>query len=81
MSTIAISLTQPLEIFVQRKLAEGYASPDEVARQALLRWMEEDEASLDATPPRLHEKLAEAAKGPFKPVDRRDIERILASVA
>lgn len=81
MSTIAISLTKPLETFVQRKLAEGYASADEVARQALLRWMEEDEADLDATPPRLHEKLAEAAQGPFKPVDRRDIERILASAA
>jgi hypothetical protein len=53
---------------------------DEVARQAFLRWMENDDESahLDARPPGIDGKIREAARSPLRPVDEGNIERILA---
>ncbi len=70
-----ITLTGPIEAFVQRQIAQGYRDGEEVARQALLRWMAEEAD----TPPCIQERLDEAARGSFKPGDRANIERIIAS--
>ena len=39
---MTVTLTPPIEAFIQRQLSPGYKDPDEVARQALLRWMSDD---------------------------------------
>ena len=44
-----ITMTKPIEEFIEHQLAKGYADAGEVTRQAFLRWMEEEE--LDAEPP------------------------------
>jgi len=67
-----ITVTKPIEEFINRQLTKGYADASEVARQALLRWMEEEE--FDADPPRLPEKLAEAREGQFRPYDPKRYE-------
>lgn len=64
-----------MEAFIQRQIAQGYSNEEEVARQALLRWMSEE----SDTPPRIQERLDEAAAGQFKAGDRSNIERIIAS--
>jgi Arc/MetJ-type ribon-helix-helix transcriptional regulator len=69
-----ITVTGPMEAFIQRQIAEGYRDGEEVARQALLRWMADE----GDTPPRIQERLDEAAKGRFKIGDRSNIERIIA---
>src|SRR5437762_3148997 len=48
-----ITMTKPIEEFIARQLAKGYADASEVARQAFLRWMEAEEFDLE--PPRLRE--------------------------
>jgi hypothetical protein len=58
-----ISITKPIENFINRQLAKGYVDAGEVARQALLRWMEDEE--FDPEPPHLHEKIREARRGEF----------------
>ena len=62
-----IAVTKPIEAFIERKLARGYKDASEVARQAFLRWMEEEEFDLD--PPRLQEKVDAARQGAFRPYD------------
>jgi Arc/MetJ-type ribon-helix-helix transcriptional regulator len=62
-----ITVTKPIEEFIERQLAKGYSDANEVARQAFLRWMEDEE--FDGNPPRLDEKLTEARQGPFRPFD------------
>ena len=62
-----ITVTKPIEQFIQEQLARGYADVNEVARQAFLRWMEEDD--FEADPPNLRDKLAEARRGRFHPHD------------
>lgn len=64
-----------MEAFIQRQIAQGYSNEEEVARQALLRWMSEE----SDTPPRIQERLDEAAAGQFKAGDRASIQRIIAS--
>jgi len=59
-----IALTKPIEEFIQRKIEKGYANPNEVARQAFLRWMEEEESE---SPPGLCDKLEQARQGEFSP--------------
>lgn len=64
------------------KTAIEQLSPMERAELEALVWpkfgaSEADEAE---TPPRIREKLAEAARGRFLPGDRANIERILASL-
>jgi Arc/MetJ-type ribon-helix-helix transcriptional regulator len=56
-----ITVTKPIEEFIAQQLAKGYADTSEVARQAFLRWMEEEE--FDAEPPRLQEKIEAARQG------------------
>ena len=82
-STIAINVSKPIEEFIQRKVAAGYPNVDEVARQAFLRWMENDDESahIDARPPGIDEKMREAARSPLRKVDEGRIERIMAGVA
>ena len=72
-----ITVTKPIEEFIQQQLAKGYAYADEVARQAFLRWMEEEE--FDAEPPRLREKLEAARQGKFRPYDPQSYDALLAS--
>jgi len=70
-----ITVTSPMQAFIQRQIAQGYRDAEEVARQALLRWMAEE----DDTPPRIQDRLNEAAAGSFKTSNRGNIERIIAS--
>lgn len=70
-----LTLTGPIEAFIQRQLTQGYKDADEVARQALLRWMAEE----SDTPPNIQPRLDEAAEGRFIPGDRANIERIIAA--
>jgi Arc/MetJ-type ribon-helix-helix transcriptional regulator len=62
-----ITVTKPIEDFIKDQLAKGYANESEVARQAFLRWMAEEE--FDAEPPRLREKLEAARRSKFRPYD------------
>jgi Arc/MetJ-type ribon-helix-helix transcriptional regulator len=59
-----ITVTKPIEEFITRQVEKGYADASEVARQAFLRWMEEED--FDADPPSLREKLDEARAGKFR---------------
>lgn len=70
-----LTLTRPIEAFIERQLAQGYRDAEEVARQALLRWMAED----SDTPPGIETKLQEASQGRFVQGDRSAIERIIAA--
>jgi len=70
-----VTLTGPIEAFVQRQLAQGYKDGEEVARQALLRWMAEE----SDTPHHIQSRLDEAAQGRFIPGDRSNIERIVTA--
>ena len=70
-----LTLTGPIESFIQRQIGQGYKDGEEVARQALLRWMA-DEAD---TPPLIQARLDEAAAGRFVPGNRDSIERIIAT--
>jgi len=72
-----ITVTKPIEEFIKQQLAKGYADASEVARQAFLRWMEEEEFAPD--PPRLREKLEAARQGKFRPYDARTYDALLAS--
>jgi Arc/MetJ-type ribon-helix-helix transcriptional regulator len=69
-----VSLTSPMESFIQRQIAQGYRDGEEVTRQALLRWMSEE----GETPPHIQVRLDEAAAGRFQRGDRSTIERIIA---
>ena len=72
-----VTLTPPLEQFIRHQLGRGYASPEEVVRAALIRWMDEAEE----TPPHLGEKLREAGTSDFQESDPRCVDRILATLA
>ena len=72
-----IKVTKPIEDFIERQVAKGYADANEVARQALLRWMEEEE--FDPEPPQLLEKLAAARQGSFRPHNPQTYDTLLAS--
>jgi len=72
-----ITVTKPIEEFINRQLTKGYADASEVARQALLRWMEEEEFVPD--PPRLREKLDAARQGKFRQYDAMTYDALLAS--
>lgn len=73
--TMQVTLTGPIEAFIQRQVAQGYKDADEVARQAFLRWMSEE----SETPPHIQTRLDEAAAGRFIPGDRSNIQRIIAA--
>jgi Arc/MetJ-type ribon-helix-helix transcriptional regulator len=60
-----ITVAKPIEEFIQRQLDRGYADAGEVARQALLRWMDEEE--FDSDLPGLASKMAQAREGEFRP--------------
>lgn len=77
LKAVKITLTKPIEDFIKQQLAKGYSDPGEVARQALLRWME-DEAGEEQLP-RLHEKIAEARQGPFRPFDPQRYDALVDS--
>lgn len=70
-----LTLTGPIEAFIQRQIAQGYRDSEEVARQALLRWMSEE----SDTPPLIQSRLDEAARGRFNTGDRSNIQRIIAA--
>lgn len=60
-----IQVTEPIQKFIERQIARGYSDPSEVARQAFLRWMEQEEFESD--PPALREKIQAARQGAFRP--------------
>lgn len=70
-----LTLTGPIEAFIQRQVAQGYKDADEVARQAFLRWMSEE----SEMPPHVQTRLDEAAAGRFIPGDRSNIQRIIVA--
>jgi Arc/MetJ-type ribon-helix-helix transcriptional regulator len=72
-----ITVTKPIEVFIEQQLAKGYADASEVARQAFLRWMEEEEFDLE--PPRLREKIEAARQGKFRPYNPNTYDALLAS--
>ena len=72
-----ITVTKPIEDFIEQQLAKGYADASEVTRQAFLRWMEAEE--LDPEPPRLREKVEAARHGKFRPYDAKAYDALLAS--
>ncbi len=65
-----LTLTGPIETFIQRQIAQGYKDGEEVTRQALLRWMAEE----SDTPPHIQARLDDAVPG-----DRSSIDRIIAA--
>ena len=73
-----ITVTKPIEDFIKQQLAKGYADTSEVARQAFLRWMEDEE--FDPEPPRLRQKLDAARHGKFQPYAPQAYDAMLASV-
>lgn len=72
-----VTVTKPIEEFIEQQLAKGYSDPGEVTRQAFLRWMEEEE--FEADPPRLREKLDAARQGKFSPYNPKTYDALLAS--
>jgi Arc/MetJ-type ribon-helix-helix transcriptional regulator len=72
-----ITVTKPIEEFIKEQLAKGYADESEVARQAFLRWMAEEE--FDTEPPRLREKLEAARQGKVRPYNPDSYDALLAS--
>ena len=64
---MTITLTKPVEEFIQRMVAEGsYPSPTEAVNAACLMWMQESRA--DETPEwreYVQEKITQAANGSF----------------
>lgn len=71
-----ITITKPIQEFIEQQLAKGYLDASEVTRQAFLRWMEED---FDAELPWLEEKLEAARQGKFRPYDPRTYDALPAS--
>ena len=65
---VEITVTKPIQQFIERQLARGYTDVSEVARQAFLRWMAEEEEGV-GEPPRLREKLDAAREGSFRLYD------------
>ncbi len=72
-----ITVTKPIEDFIKEQLAKGYADENEVARQAFLRWMAEEE--FDVEPPRLREKLEAARQGKFRPYQPDSYDALLTT--
>lgn len=72
-----VTVTKPIEEFIEQQLARGYTNASEVTRQAFLRWMEEEE--FDADPPRLREKLDAARRGEFRPYNPQAYDALLAA--
>jgi putative addiction module CopG family antidote len=69
-----ITVTKPIEDFIRRQLAKGYTDASEVARQAFLRWMEEEE--FDPVPPALRQKIEAARQGNFRPYDAKNYDAL-----
>lgn len=72
-----ITVTEPIAEFIEQQLAKGYVDANEVARQAFLRWMADEE--FDADPPRLREKLDAARQGGFRPYNAQCYDALLAA--
>ena len=72
-----VTITKPIEQFIEQQLAKGYSDASEVTRQAFLRWMEEED--FDTDPPRLREKLDAARKGKFRPYDPQSYDAAVSS--
>jgi Arc/MetJ-type ribon-helix-helix transcriptional regulator len=70
------TLTKPIEEFIRWQIAKGYADADEVARQAFLRWMEEE--NFEPAPPRLVEKLTAARKGTFRSYNPEALDSLIS---
>lgn len=72
-----VTVTKPIEEFIEQQLAKGYSDASEVTRQAFLRWMEQED--FDTDPPRLREKLDAARQGKFRPYDPQVYDALIAS--
>ena len=69
-----ITVTKPIEDFISRQLAKGYADPSEVTRQAFLRWMEDED--FEPNPPRLAEKIQAARNGKFREFNSKSYDAL-----
>jgi Arc/MetJ-type ribon-helix-helix transcriptional regulator len=72
-----VTVTKPIEQFIEQQLAKGYSDANEVTRQAFLRWMEEEDFTVD--PPGLREKLDAARRGKFRPHDPQAYDALSAA--
>jgi Arc/MetJ-type ribon-helix-helix transcriptional regulator len=72
-----ITVTKPIEEFIKEQVAKGYADESEVARQAFLRWMADEE--FDSEPPRLREKIEAARQGRFRPYDPDSYDALIGA--
>jgi Arc/MetJ-type ribon-helix-helix transcriptional regulator len=72
-----ITVTKPIEDFIREQVAKGYANESEVARQAFLRWMAEED--FDVEPPRLRDKLEAARRSRFRPYEPGHYDSLLAA--
>jgi Arc/MetJ-type ribon-helix-helix transcriptional regulator len=70
-----VTVTKPIEDFIQRQISKGYGDVNEVTRQAFLRWMEEEDYVAD--PEHLRDKLDEARRGKFHPHNPRDYDALI----
>jgi Arc/MetJ-type ribon-helix-helix transcriptional regulator len=77
-SSMEITITKPIEQFIHQQLSKGYSDASEVARQAFLRWMEEEE--FEGDPPGLVEKLETARQGAFRPHEPARYDALVASL-
>jgi len=75
----ALRFISSVSTVVEIKEAIERLSPPERAELEALVWPDWDRAEGD-NPPRVREKLGEAAKGRFRPGDRSSIKRILSSL-
>jgi Arc/MetJ-type ribon-helix-helix transcriptional regulator len=73
-----ITVTKPIEQFIHQQLTKGYSDASEVARQAFLRWMVEEE--FDGDPPGLADKLEAARQGAFRPHEPARYDALAASL-
>ncbi len=64
--TMELTLTGPIEAFIQRQVAQGKQGADEVVRQALLRWMSEESETPSQIPTDPVFEIAEAIKRAFE---------------
>jgi len=62
-----VTVTKPIEEFIEQQLAKGYTNASEVTRHAFPRWIEEEK--FEADPSQLREKLDPARQGKFRPYD------------
>lgn len=73
-----VTVTKPIEDFIERQIAKGYGDASEVTRQAFLRWM--DDEDVHPEPPQAREKIQDALNGSFQSHDPKKYDALIASI-